>query len=180
MKTGISRLLAIGICILASLPAMAAQTTGEDPSVSMALFADQQYTNADASYLYTKSLGGGVELAIDSADLKLLAKLDMHTADANNVWTDLYTILSASTGLGYTFYNSSGHQLTATCRYGVVAHYNGTKWYLNQQGAAGLRLSSQISSHIRPFLEAGVTLLFASPANTLLFNGTAGIQYTYQ
>jgi len=175
----IALILGIGICLLVGVYALPGQTVEASPSVSMSLFGDQRFTNDDASYLYTKSMGGGIEFAVDTSNLRLLANLQAHAAESNNVWTDMYTILSASGGLGYTFFNSRGHQLTATCKYGVIAHFTGNSWYLNQKGEAGLRLSNQMSPHMAPFVEATVALMLSAPENTILYNGSAGIQYTF-
>lgn len=176
-RNSIQRIIVLGICLFVSLHTLIAQSESPTPSINFSVFGGKLFTNEEAAHLYTDSIGGGAEISTTISNLRLLANGQVFTAKSNNVWTDSYTILSATGGLGYTIQTFKHNEIAATCKYGVIIHYNGSTWYLNQRGEIGLRLCHQTSAKFCPFLEGNVVMMFATPDNTILYNGTVGIQY---
>ncbi len=151
----------------------------ESPSdMNIGVYASRLSTGEDASYLYSTGYGGGAEFTLSSSRFLFQLDTEVYTAESNNIWSDTYTILSASGGVGLTLFQLGESEISSTLRYGLIAHWNETQWYFNQKGEAGLRLTHQLSDTLRPFIEANVLLMFASPASAVLYNAAVGIQYT--
>ncbi|MPM39096.1 hypothetical protein SDC9_85728 [bioreactor metagenome] len=161
-----------------------------EEAYTLGLYATAYTSTNTIDHLYQYSCGAGLESTISlpfNRNLSLVVDLDAQYANSNNIWTDSYTLLGGSMGLGYRFQLGNNFQMIPSLSYGVLAHHceeclDGTDkktWYTAQQATAVVRFEFPIRQSMLAYLRIQARLMIEQENTGLLYGAGTGIRFAW-
>lgn len=161
-----------------------------EEAYTLGLYATAYKSTRTVDHLYQYSYGAGLESTISlpfKRNLSLVVDLEAQFANSNNIWTDFYTLLGGSVGLGYRFQLGNNFQMIPSLSYGVLAHHceeclDGTDkktWYTAQQATAVVRFEFPIRQSMLAYLRIQARLMIEQENTGLLYGAGTGIRFAW-